>query len=358
MTVLRVVSGMSDREEFEKSIALAEDSVNHIRENKTPAYPKTYEVWYTHLSGANKELSEAIADIIEKYGRVSPGQIVHLHETYIVNNALGDKVDVMSDQLSNEASSLERIVNKSHSISQEYGVSLKQAANDLKIDLDQATLQKLIKRVSMETLAVENQNSELIKQLETAQSRIEKLHENLAEVREETLMDQLTSIGNRRHFDNSLADAYKKFQSSIEPLCLVMMDIDHFKSFNDNWGHQTGDQVLKLVAMAVKGNVKVIDIPCRYGGEEFGLILPNTTREQGVTVAERIRKTVSKRDVVKRSTGENLGKITISAGVATLRADDTPEGLIYRADRALYAAKNAGRNRVMTENDVTKEKAA
>ena len=349
---------MSNREEIEQTIGLAEKSVDKIRDNLIPAYPKTYEVWYTHLAGANKALSAEIADMVEKYGRVSPGQIVHLHETYIANSALGDKVDVMGDQLSNEATSLEKIVTKSYSMSQEYGVCLKQAAHDLEIDLDQATLQKLVKRVSMETLAVENQNSELVKQLETAQSRIEKLHENLAEVREETLMDQLTSIGNRRHFDNSLASAYKKFQSSIDPLCLVMMDIDHFKSFNDNWGHQTGDQVLKLVAMAVKGNVKVIDIPCRYGGEEFGIILPNTTREQGVTVSERIRKTVSKRDVVKRSTGENLGKITISAGVATLRTDDTPESLIYRADRALYAAKDAGRNRVMTENDIIEEQAA
>ncbi|MEP3673500.1 MAG: diguanylate cyclase [Hyphomicrobiales bacterium] len=349
---------MSDNSEFDLTIDRAEETLNRIRDNQIPAHPKTYEVIYTHLSGANKELSAAIEEMNEKYGRVSPGQILHLHETYISNNSLSDKVDDIGEQITHEASFLESTINKSHGLSQGFGETLSQAASDLEIDLDQETLQKLIKRVSMETLTVKNQNQKLLEQLNTAQIGIKKLHKSLAEVREESLMDQLTMIGNRRHFDRSLASSVKKYQMSIEPLCLVIADIDHFKSFNDKWGHQTGDQVLKLVAMAIKGNVKVIDVPCRYGGEEFAMILPNTTLEQGKTVANRIRMAVAKRDVVKRSTSENLGKITISAGVALLRPGDTPESLINRADRSLYNAKDAGRNQVITENDIAANKVA
>jgi diguanylate cyclase len=131
----------------------------------------------------------------------------------------------------------------------------------------------------------------------------------------------------------------------------MLTDIDHFKTFNDNFGHLTGDQVLRLVAMSVKHNVKGKDTAARYGGEEFAVILPNTTLRAAVTVAEHIRRAVMAKELMKRSTDENLGRMTISIGVATLRKSDTGQSLIERADTCLYAAKRHGRNRVICETD-------
>jgi len=136
-----------------------------------------------------------------------------------------------------------------------------------------------------------------------------------------------------------------------EPLSLLMTDIDHFKTFNDNYGHQTGDQVLRLVAMAVKNNTKGQDIAARYGGEEFAVVLPNTVMRSAATVADHIRRAVMTKQLMKRSTHEQLGRITISIGVATLRDGDTAQSLIGRADACLYAAKRNGRNRVICEAD-------
>jgi diguanylate cyclase len=129
----------------------------------------------------------------------------------------------------------------------------------------------------------------------------------------------------------------------------MLTDIDHFKTFNDNFGHLTGDQVLRLVAMSVKHNVKGKDkdTAARYGG----VILPNTTLRAAVTVAEHIRRAVMAKELMKRSTDENLGRMTISIGVATLRKSDTGQSLIERADTCLYAAKRHGRNRVICETD-------
>ncbi|MGB6807341.1 MAG: GGDEF domain-containing protein [Pseudolabrys sp.] len=127
----------------------------------------------------------------------------------------------------------------------------------------------------------------------------------------------------------------------------MLTDIDHFKTFNDNFGHLTGDQVLRLVAMSVKHNVKGEDTTARYGGEEFAVILPNTILRAAVTVAEHIRRAVMAKELMKRSTGEHLGRMTISIGVATLRKGDTGQSLIERADTCLYAAKRHGRNRVI-----------
>jgi diguanylate cyclase len=131
----------------------------------------------------------------------------------------------------------------------------------------------------------------------------------------------------------------------------MLTDIDHFKAFNDNFGHLTGDQVLRLVAMSVRHNVKGKDTAARYGGEEFAVILPNTVLRAAVTVAEHIRRAVMAKELMKRSTGEHLGRMTISIGVATVRAGDTGQSLIERADTCLYAAKRHGRNRVMCETD-------
>ena len=130
-----------------------------------------------------------------------------------------------------------------------------------------------------------------------------------------------------------------------------MFDIDYFKSFNDNYGHLTGDQVLRLVAMSLKQNIKGQDITARYGGEEFAVVLPNTVLRQALTVADHIRRAVMSKELKKKSTGEILGRVTISAGVSMLSASDDADTLIERADACLYAAKRSGRNRVVCEAD-------
>jgi diguanylate cyclase len=138
----------------------------------------------------------------------------------------------------------------------------------------------------------------------------------------------------------------------------MLTDIDHFKKFNDSYGHLTGDQVLRLVAISVKQNVKGQDVAARYGGEEFAIVLPNTALRQAITVADHIRRAVMNKELMKRSTGEHLGRVTISIGVATLCASDNPQSLIERADVCLYAAKRSGRNRVIGEADPEANQAA
>ncbi len=118
-----------------------------------------------------------------------------------------------------------------------------------------------------------------------------------------------------------------------------------------SYGHLTGDQVLRMVAVSVKQNLKGQDIAVRYGGEEFAIVLPNTVLRSAITVAEHIRRAVMTETLMKRSTGEDLARITISIGVATLHPGDTIQSLIERADMCLYAAKRNGRNRVIGESD-------
>src|SRR2546423_9918904 len=127
-------------------------------------------------------------------------------------------------------------------------------------------------------------------------------------------------------------------------MALLLADIDHFKNFNDTFGHLTGDQVLRLVAIALKQNVKGQDIAARYGGEEFAIVLPGTTLRAALTVADHIRRAVMTKELMKRSTGEHLGRVTVSIGVAALQNGDTAQSLIERADNCLLTAKRRGGN--------------
>jgi diguanylate cyclase len=229
-----------------------------------------------------------------------------------------------------------------------YSGSLQAASGDLGNDVGEAELRAMAQRLLGETRRMQDANHQLEEKLEASRDDIAGLQRDLDEVRRESMLDPLTKIFNRKSFDEGMLKAFAEAELGTT-FCLMLVDIDHFKRFNDTWGHQTGDQVLRLVAMTLKSNIKGQDMAARYGGEEFAAILPETDLEGALIVADNIRKAVQAKELLKRSTNEKLGRITASFGVAMYKAGDTPSTLIERADRCLYAAKHAGRNRVFSE---------
>ena len=216
---------------------------------------------------------------------------------------------------------------------------------------DREGLRSIIEGLVVATKDMEKTNHALEARLKASKHEICQLQHNLEAVRHESLTDPLTTLANRKFFDLAIEKAMTEAAKAGEPLSLLMTDIDHFKKFNDTFGHLTGDQVLRLVAQAVKQNVKGQDVAARYGGEEFVVVLPRTGLAQALKVGEHIRRAVMGKELMKRSTGEHLGRVTISVGVAAMRRDDTAQSLIGRADAGLYAAKRNGRNRVICEAD-------
>ena len=153
--------------------------------------------------------------------------------------------------------------------------------------------------------------------------------------------DQLTKIDNRRILLEKLDDENNRFYRYHRPYSIVMIDIDHFKRINDTYGHLTGDEILSSLSKLIKDNIRQSDTFGRYGGEEFILLLPETTLEQAVAVAENLRETVENHNFMESES------ITISIGVADVIAElKNIEGLIEKADENLYRAKESGRNRV------------
>jgi diguanylate cyclase len=142
------------------------------------------------------------------------------------------------------------------------------------------------------------------------------------------------------------------------PLSILMIDIDHFKKFNDSYGHQVGDQVLRLVAKVLQDSVRDVDLAARYGGEELIAVLPGADLRLCADVAESIRRRISEARLTRRSTGQEIASVTVSIGVAQFRLAEAADATIERCDRALYQAKRAGRNRTVTENELDGEIAA
>ena len=158
-------------------------------------------------------------------------------------------------------------------------------------------------------------------------------------------IDGLTELYNHRYFQETLKNQIEIAKRYEQSFSLIIVDIDHFKKFNDTYGHQAGDAVLKQVAQTLKKNCRTTDIVCRYGGEEMSIILPNTSTEEALFNAKRINKAVAEKEFQLNST--ETGKVTISVGVATFPNNaETPQELIEFADRGLYYAKEHGRNQV------------
>lgn len=173
------------------------------------------------------------------------------------------------------------------------------------------------------------------------------LRQNLDHSLELAVTDQLTGLHNRRYMSGQLDSLVKRAALGGDPVAALLIDIDHFKKINDGFGHDVGDEVLREFALRLASNVRAIDLPCRYGGEEFTVIMPDTQLADALRIAERIRMHVSG-SPFRVAHGSELLTVTISIGVsATNGPDDTPETLMKRADEAVYEAKKSGRNAVV-----------
>jgi diguanylate cyclase len=186
---------------------------------------------------------------------------------------------------------------------------------------------------------------------------LDAIRDSLSKSEERAKTDTLTDLPNRRALEEFFRKAQIAAMEKGEPLSVLLIDIDHFKKFNDNFGHGVGDQVLRLMANVLRERLREYDLPARYGGEELIAVLPGADLATCAAVAERIRRLISECRITRRSTKELLPSITVSIGVGQFQFGESMADLIERCDRALYLAKRNGRDRVVTENELDREPA-
>ena len=347
---------MSDQE-YRRAIGYATSAIELLKRATIPPYPHLYELLYIYATGVNPDLNARLNAILAA-GAPTVEIAEKLYHEFLSSPDANERLTGVSARMSHRIDAMHDAIDTAMATANAYSATLQTAHGDLALELPPERLRQLANSLLGETRRMQNANLALEHTLEASRAEIATLQRDLDDVRREALLDPLTKVHNRKAFDDGLLRAVSHAAESGRPLCLMLIDIDHFKRFNDTWGHQTGDQVLRLVAMTVKSNIKGKDIAARYGGEEFGAILPDTDLEGALHVADNIRRAVQAKELLKRSTNEKLGRVTASFGVAMLRPDDSPSSLIDRADRCLYAAKAAGRNAVIGEDTLDAAPAA
>lgn len=330
----------------EEAGRVAELAMTRMRVEGVPATPDHYAVWYAYYSGLYPDLTRAIDILSSNNQPFTDERCAELHRKYISEGGEAAAVLELGTRLQGTLEQVLAAVESAGEDATRYGNALNRIGGEMGLARTLEQLRAMVQSVAAETSQMAERNRALQDQLSDSTSRIEAMRRDLDSVRREAMTDALTGLANRKQFDQSLREAAAGAMERDEPLTLLMIDIDHFKRFNDTHGHIMGDQVLKLVARTLAQYAREGHIAARYGGEEFSIVMPATDIRTAIGIAEQIRTAVASRQIVKRVTSEKLGAITLSVGVATYQLGESLVRLIQRADEALYRAKNSGRNRV------------
>lgn len=332
------------------SYQAAERAIAGLKAAGLTASPRNIELWFQFSEGRNPALARDFHKVTQADGKILQGDADALYDAHVLKQGLSRDVIDLIQRFEDEMMKIADVVETTGANASGNSEKLRFLSTELKRSASgNPAIGALMDSVLSVAKSVREANERLEDQLAKSSDEVVTLRRNIENIQQEAMLDPLTGVKNRKTFDTEILRLMRDATDAGQPLALIMADVDHFKQFNDRWGHQTGDHVLRLVADVMNANIKGADVLARYGGEEFAIILPGTTLSNAVMLADRIRKAVESRRLKKRRTDEDLGVVTLSMGAALLRWNDNVDSFVERADNLLYAAKNGGRNRVVDE---------
>ncbi len=332
------------------SETLARQTVDDLLAMRIIPVPRNYELWYTHLSGTNPQLSQRLNDLAAEHGSITHEMLESAYQLHLENvEADKEAIGSAASEIESAAGDLLKRLAVSQAPLQDYSATLDAFPERIREASTLKCLAGSIAALAGETARALEHNRSLQEQVDRSARRISTLRQSLANVRRTATTDALTGLLNRRAFEARARRAVG--QEGDELWTLLIADIDHFKLFNDLHGHHTGDLVLRLVARLLEQNVKGRDTVGRYGGEEFAILLAGANGSGGEAVGRQICEAISAKSLVDKSSQRTVGRITLSIGVAQHRPGERLSALMERADSALYMAKRTGRNRVLVALD-------
>ncbi|GAB5382346.1 MAG: GGDEF domain-containing protein [Aliiglaciecola sp.] len=336
---------MSSKEEIEQSFVTLKQTVPLLVKHKISAVPSNYALWYTYVSNESPKLNEELDAAVESELPISELRAKDLYRSYVSDTEEVNAWD-LRQSLEGMMIELSQSLKDTKSDTQDYKKVMDVCIDDLsKVEKEGWSVEEvlgLVRNMVKEAQTIRQSTMSFNGALASAEKEIARLKAQLEASQQEALYDALTGLCNRRYFDSEIAS-----KMVLEKVSLGLIDIDHFKKINDNYGHQMGDLVLKAVAKKLQSCCRDNAQVFRYGGEEFAVLMPGFDEKRARHMADVMRRSIEKITVKDRRSGQSLGDITVSAGVAQLKSKEQQSELIERADKLLYEAKRLGRNRVM-----------
>lgn len=326
---------------------MAKHALGLMLDHNLEPSPESYKVWYTYVEGSNPDLCRAVDESLAKEGRLSDDAISEIHYQFFSVEAELDRARQVSENLRETMQGVQNRLEATLEEHRDYTGKLGDHSENLTGPLNENALHGIVRQLLNDTTRIIHCNSSLETQLGSSLKQIKNLRSDLSVIQEEALTDALTGLYNRRHFDAQLEAKTRVADETGKALSLLMIDVDHFKTFNDDYGHLAGDEALKYVGKCVRQCVRGRDIPTRFGGEEIALLLPETELGDAATVGNNIRAALAGHGLKDKRTGELVRPITISVGAAKHLGGESSTHFVARADKALYQAKDEGRDRVV-----------
>jgi diguanylate cyclase len=304
---------------------------------------------YELMIHAIQDPNGAIAKELKHYVVDGKGLPDHLSEQiaerYLPRLRYASELRLAGEELSSQINVISEAISKAQNNASEYDDALTSASRNLASPLDPAQLALVIEALSVSTRRIQQENAALESRLSQTTDEVKRLSASLEQVRRDSMTDALSNLPNRKALDDALIKTVREARANGQSLSFALIDIDHFKKFNDTWGHQAGDQVIRYVAATIGRSASAPRFAARYGGEEFAMLFPGEEGQSAVMAMDMMRNQISSNRLKRRSTSDDLGQVTVSVGVATLLPGETIDQFVERADAALYASKNAGRDR-------------
>jgi diguanylate cyclase len=314
-------------------------------------HPLSYALWYEHCAGMNPDLSRVLDVRLTSNTALTEADVWRLYAQHIAARDM-ESFERLQLQLRNLLEDTAQTAADASVQAAEYGESLAGHAKVLATPQDQDQIRKVVSEMLLSTGKMQSVTTDLSAKLQARTQEVNALTENLRRAQSEALLDSLTGLKNRRGLERAVEDLMRE-PPGLLGSALLLADIDHFKVVNDTYGHVLGDKVIRAVAHVLRSSIKGRDVAARLGGEEFAVLLPQTSLTGAAAVAEQIRGTVEQGRICRPDGNESIGQVTLSVGVAIAKPGDTLEALLERADAAMYSAKRAGRNRVSLAGDTT-----
>ncbi|CAN8141901.1 diguanylate cyclase [uncultured Thiomicrorhabdus sp.] len=320
----------------------AEQGINPI--------PLNYYLWYQYYKGDNPQFRQEMDEILSDEMGYSDRIGRRLYNDYFAVDTTTSEFDRAFRRLINlMVKKINSWNEKLDSHTSELENSTERLQNQ-RLDIDD--IRQITHNVLDTANSMQATNREFQQVMIANSQEIKKLRQQLLAVQTESLQDELTEVGNRKAFNLEMEQVLQEAEEFDMSCCLIITDIDHFKKFNDTYGHLIGDSVLRYFAKVIKRNQGANEQIYRYGGEEFVIIIKNVSLKEAEKRAEQIRKQVSDSHLKLKNSEQEIKMITCSFGIAELRPElDDRDSLFARADKALYKAKKEGRNQVITEQD-------